>query len=142
MTFTPTATLGALVLGAGTAYQIDPDGIGGLGIPPAKTADTVLDGRDGSYAGPDFMGPAVITIPITILAADDAELDTLITALKTGWAPARDGVDVGLVIAGVPGSNGTYAGRARELTLDLTQAKNLTAKALLRFDALTPVPTA
>lgn len=142
MTFSPSIALGSLTLGAGTQYQVDADGIGGLGVPDPKTADTALDGRDGSYAGPDFMGPAIITIPVVILGDDDDDLDDLVAALKTGWAPARDGVDVGLVIVGIPGSDGTYVGRPRGLTLDLAQAKNLTAKALLRFDALSPIPTA
>lgn len=143
MTFTPTISLDpyGLALGAGTKYQVDPEGIAGLGVPAAKTADTVLDGRDGVFAGPDFMGPAIITIPVEILADDEADLDALIIDLKAAFAPANDGVDVTLTIAGVPGCNGVYAGRAREVTLDLAGAKTNTAKALLRFDALAPVPT-
>lgn len=136
-------TLNALAMGTGTFYEIDPAGIGGLGSPAAKTADTAYDGRDGSFAAPDYLDVRVVTIPVTILAdltQPDPQADafTKLAALNTAWAPANDGINLTLTLT-LPGwGTVLLVGRPREVVADLTDMKSGVIAALCRFDGIIP----
>lgn len=130
--------LRALLMGATTIYEVDIAGLKGLGSPAAKTADTPLDGRDGSIGAPDFLDVRVITIPVVILGATPADAFDGLAALNTAFAPTADGVDLPLYFQ-VPGWGKVFVnGRPRSLEDDTSQAKNSVIKALGRFDALDP----
>jgi len=134
--------INALLLGAGTDYQVDPTGVTGLGLPQTKTADTAYDGRDGSAGSTDFLDVRIISVPIRILGeTPEAAYDDFL-ALLGAWAPARDAVDVELHIQ-LPGLGHIYFnGRPRGVTEDLSQLKNSDIGALCRFDALDPTAQA
>lgn len=138
MTTDATIVLGALTMGTGTPYAIDVDGIAGLGVPDTKTADTVFDGRDGAFAAPDFLSVRVVTIPIVILGSSPDDAFDGLAALNTAWGPARDGVDLTLVLT-LPGwGTVNLIGRPRGVVADTKEMKNSTIRALCRFDGMDP----
>lgn len=139
MTTVPiTVTLNGLVMGDGTDYPIDEPGISGLGVPTTKTADTVFDGRDGSFAAPDFLDVRVITIPLIIAGADADAAFSLLADANDAWAPARDGVDLELEMTLPVWGDVAFLGRPRGMDVDLSLVGDGIAKALCRFDATAP----
>lgn len=133
-----TATLNGLTIGVGTGYPIDEPGIGGLGVPPTKTADTTLDGSDGASAAPDFLDIRVITIPLIINGTDQDEAFTGLAALNAAWAPARDGVDLELAMTLPSWGSVIVTGRPRGVEIDVAEAGEGTILALCRFDCMDP----
>lgn len=133
-----TVTLRGLTVGVGTSYVIDEPGISGLGVPPTKTADTVLDQRDGSSGAPDWLDVRVLTIPLIILGTDQDDAFNLLAALNTAWLPTNDGVDLDLALT-LPGwGDVVLVGRPRGVDVDATAAGDGTILALCRFDGLQP----
>lgn len=133
-----TAELRSFTMGTGTDYVIEEPGITGLGVPQTKTADTQLDGRDGSFGAPDFNDVRVITIPILILGTDAGDAFNKLATLSDAWEPARDGVDLDLVLT-LPGWGATVlVGRPRGVVDDCELMGQGTIRALCRFDALDP----
>lgn len=133
-----TAELRSLTMGTGTSYAIEEPGIVGLGVPTTKTADTQLDGRDGSFGAPDFNDVRVITIPIVILGTDAADAFNKLDNLNDAWQPARDGVDLDLVLT-LPGwGEVVLVGRPRGVVDDCALMGSGIIRALCRFDALDP----
>lgn len=132
-------TLRTLMMGIGTQYRIDEPGIGGLGQPPVKTADTPLDGRDGSFAAPDFKDVRAITIPLILDGADENDVWALAAALNDAWEPAEDGVDLELGLTLPVWGDLVLVGRPRGVELDLTDVGSGSALALCHFDAVAPV---
>lgn len=139
MTIDTTGTIRDLDFGSGTQYQVDPAGIGGLGSPTVKTADTQFDGRDGSFGAPDFLDIRVITIPLIILGESPEDATSLLDDLNDAFAPCRDGVDITLELT-LPGwgTARAWTGRPRGVDVDSASLKNSTLRALCRFDALDP----
>lgn len=91
------AVLFGVVAGdGGFGFSIDEAGIDGLGVPPTKTADTPLDGQDGSFGAPDFLDVRVLTIPINISGVDEGDVMDGLAILNEAWLPASDGVDLEL----------------------------------------------
>lgn len=134
-----TVTLRTLTMGFGTQYRIDEPGISGLGQPPVKTADTQLDGRDGSFAAPDFKDVRAIIVPLILDGTSEDDCWTLAAALNDAWEPAEDGVDLELGLSLPVWGDLVLVGRARGVELDLTAIADGTALALCHFDALAPV---
>lgn len=133
-------TLRGVTMGIGTGFRIDEPGIGGLGLPPIKTADTQLDGRDGSFGAPDFKDVRVLTIPLIVDA--DGDTDNLFNGLQIlldAWEPAEDGVDLELGLTLPHWGDLVCVGRPRGCDIDLVDAGGGIAAALCRFDGLAPV---
>lgn len=133
-----TVELNTLVLGTGTAYVIDEPGISGLGVPPTKTADTPLDGQDGSSGAPDFLDVRTLTIPLIINGTDAGDAFTLLAALNTAWAPAEDSVDLELTLTLPSWDPFVVVGRPRGVDVDMTEMGAGVMRALCRFDGLNP----
>lgn len=132
-----TVVLNGFTMGTGTKYAIDDNGIKGLGLPDAKTADTVFDGRDGVFAAPDFLGPRIITFGLILLGDDPDDALSLLDDLNAAWSPARDGVDIPLDIT-ISAWAVTFNGRARGVEADTTDMKSSTFTALCMFFATNP----
>lgn len=127
------------VFGTGTPYTFDVDGIKGLFTPESKANQSQVDGRDGVYAGPEFLGVRIITIPLVLLGSSPGDAIGGFLGLGTLWQPGRAGVDSELVfdLPGLDTPIGLF-GRPNGGAEDVTQMKNSTLKVLLRFDANNP----
>lgn len=73
----------SLLMGAGTPYHVDADGVEGWeDLPGFDAADTSRPGSDGLWAGDRHAGGRVVTIPVTVDPMAD-------TALRSGLALLR-----------------------------------------------------
>lgn len=138
----PGATPTELLLGAGTPYQIAPDGIDGLGVPAPRVTDVSRHPADGSDAGFESLPPRLLTFPIQILGDTVAETVEAWRTLSTLWSPHPAGeVALTLAIPGYPDGGLTFYGRPRGLVDD---GRRLTASppsvdVLATFVALDPI---
>lgn len=139
MTITATAVIRDLTLGTGTPYAWDVAGLGGMGTPEPKVAQTDYDGRDGSFAGPEFLGVRILTLPFVLLGTDPDDALNGLEELNIAFAPARDGVDVPLVLT-LGAKVYTYAGRPRGVDVDPALWKAGTLRALCTYVATSPTP--
>lgn len=113
------AELRATLTGAGTVYEIDEDGISGLGVPGAKTADVDLGHSAGAYLGRDYTGMRVITIPYLVHADTAALAWSQFQTLSTVWASSETDVPLHLRLPGAVrlSCNGRPRGLADDLSL-------------------------
>lgn len=129
-----TATIRGLTIGS-SSYPITEPGISGLGVPEIRAVDQPRGHLSGDVGGDDVLSKRVITIPTGCNAADAAAAWTLLTALKTAWAPSY--VDIPLVLS-FAGVSLTYNGRPRGLEADLADLSRGWVAVLLTFEALNP----
>ena len=128
------------VTGTGTAWWTDRSRgrtVGGLGVPPPKTADTDLHGEDGAYGADEFMSTRILTWPYACDADDFPALCAL-------WEPVEDNGDITITIQ-VPGWGvRELTGRPGPLVDDWSEAfgaavdRPLRVHALATFRALSP----
>jgi hypothetical protein len=129
-----------LLTGAGTVYRIGPATISGLGIPPMKTADVELFGRDGSFGSPDFLGPRILIVEYVINQTSETAAIASFQTLATAWAPSTTNITIEIQL---PGWHFTATGRPRGLELDLAPRTRFggVIEALAEFHALDPTLT-
>lgn len=129
-----------LLTGHDTVYRIGTGAIDGLGVPPTKTADVELFGRDGSYGSPDYRGPRIIIVEYVINQTTEALAIASMKTLSTAWAPAT--ADITIEIQ-VPGWHFTATGRPRGLEPNLGDRRRLAGviPAIAEFHALNPTLT-
>lgn len=135
----PLVEIDALLTGSGTPFEIDVPGIRGLGNPPAKTSDSVLGGRDGSYAGPDYTSSRVLSIPYKIGGGTAADAMNDLATLMGAWTPAAADVELHFQLPGW--GHFFVSGRPRGLDEDLVHLKSGEIAALATFHALDPTIT-
>lgn len=86
-------------MGAGTAYEVRPEGIQGvLGAPTIRTSDVARGHADGAVAGFDYYDGRLITIPVTVLGDTPADCREKIQALTAAWDIVSDLSTVQLTI--------------------------------------------
>lgn len=123
------------ILGTGTSWITDRSGgrhPGGFGIPDTKAdGDVDPDGQHGTYGGPDYMGPRIISWPFSCTNAN-------YPALRTLWLPIEDGAELTASFY-LPWGIETYVGRPRGLVDDLSESFFGRMHAVARFDALYPI---
>lgn len=132
-----TVVLNGLTMGAGTAYQIGENGIDGLGTPPAKTADVDLDGQNGAFGSPDFMGVRVILIPFVISEINPADAWDELALLAGVWLPVTADTQLDIIVPGT--GTISYMGRPRSLEANTQYGVSGTITAIGEFHALNPV---
>lgn len=107
-----------------------------LDAPDAKTQDVVLNGMDGSYANPDYVGVRVLKIPVVLKGAEATIVSDLFALLGV-WVPQTADIDLWFQWPGI-GKFG-FNGRPRGVVTDLKLQRRGAIRALLRFDC--PDPT-
>ena len=127
----------SLLTGAGTVYHIAPGAISGLGVPPTKTADVELFGRDGSFGSPDYRGPRILIVDYVISQPSEALAVGSMKTLSAAWEPSTTDIVIEIQI---PGWHFTATGRPRGLELDLADRRRLQGviPAIAEFHALDP----
>lgn len=137
------ATVRGLELGAGTNYEVEPDGIGGLGVPTPAVQDYARGDRDGTVSGRDLYERRVLTLPIHVLGTTAEDVMGNLRTLKTAWKREKstDEVELELRLPGFPGATETlsYFGRPRGMAVNLEHLKAGYVPALLTFEALDPL---
>lgn len=132
-----TVTLRGLVMGEGTDYPVTAPGIGGLGIPPARTADTQRGFWSGDVGGDDVLEKRVLTIPVAVLGDTFPDFWANWLAFKAAWVPSA--VDIPLVIDfGEGGIALTYNGRPRMVDATPDFMGSFAAPCLCMFECLNP----
>lgn len=86
--------LQGLLMGAGTSYRIAPPGVQGLAVPSVKSNDTNLAHTHGSYAGKDYYGPRLITVPLRWGGAGQATAMNNLATLVDAWEPVAADVEI------------------------------------------------
>lgn len=128
------AQIGAVTVGAGTAYVFDGP-ITGLGVPAPRTSDLDLP-TGGTLGGRDLKTRRVIGLPVSIIGAGPADVMDSADVLCAAWAPTSTDTYLDICLPGA----GTvrYTGRPRGVDLDLTDLHCGSVRARLLFDALNP----
>lgn len=131
--------LEGFVMGAGTAYEVKPEGIAGIiGSPSMRTSDVDRGHDDGVVAGFDYYDARLVTIPVTVLGDDAADCLDKVAALRIAWSRVDDLSLLTLVI-GLWGQEYTLEGRPREVTED-SVANLKSGKVELTCEFLAPDP--
>lgn len=131
--------LEGFVMGAGTAYEVKPEGIGGiLGSPSMRTNDVDRGHDDGVVAGFDYYDARLITIPLTVIGDDAADCLSKVGALRVGWSRV-EGLDELTLVVSLWGEDYTFVGRPREVTED-SIANLKSGKVELTCEFLAPDP--
>ncbi|KRV48779.1 hypothetical protein AQ490_23190 [Wenjunlia vitaminophila] len=79
---------GDLVMGPGTRYHVTSlEGYDDL--PEVRAEDMPKEGADGDYTGPDFVGPRVVQLGLTLHGDSPDELRALTVALRAACQPCR-----------------------------------------------------
>lgn len=128
--------LQGLTMGAGTDYEIGPAGISGLGVPKAKTADVELDGQDGAFGSPDYMGVRVLLIPVEIGGSSAGDVFDNLEILNTAWEPVEDDVEITITLPGW--GTFSYMGKPRGMDADPALARSGVIMGIGEFHALDP----
>lgn len=92
--------LQGVLTGHGTTYRIGPRRISGLGVPPTKTADTKLDGADGSVGSPDHADVRILIVDYVINATTNALAFDALEALSVPWSPVSANVELHVRLPG------------------------------------------
>lgn len=134
-----TVNLEGFLMGADTAYEVKPEGIGGLiGSASMRTNDVSRGHDDGVVAGYDYYDARLVTIPVTVLGDDAADCLDKVAALRIAWSRVDDLSLLTLVI-GLWGQEYTLEGRPREVTED-SVANLKSGKVELTCEFLAPDP--
>lgn len=133
--------VGALVLGAGTAYEIDDaaGGIGGLGLAGIRSYDAPRGDRDGEVAVDDVYEARLLTIPVVAVGDGPAAASALVTELRAAWAAQAGEVTLDLRLPGQPETALRFYGRPRGLQEDQRLLRSGVVRALATFRALDPL---
>lgn len=130
----------AFTFGAGTDWEIDDDGIAGLGIPAARTRDGERGDQDGDVGGDDTLPRRIIYVPLVgVFATPGDAWQSLEEDLKVGWAESNVDLPLDLRLAGMPTTGRRFFGRPREVSENLSDLKSGTIRALCTFEALDPL---
>ena len=118
--------LRSMLMGDNTMYTIDRSrgAIKGLGMPPAKTADTELDHADGSYGGEDYTGPRVITVALLIKGSENSgtwnDADSTWNGSGGTWdTTGGSGTSPGGALNGLSALNDAWAASTTDIPLYL-----------------------
>jgi len=135
--------LRALTFGAGTDWEIEPPGIGGLGIPTARTSDAERGDRHGDVGGSDRLPRRILSIPlVTTRTSPGAAWLALEQEAKVAFAESSADLELDLRLPAVPETDPVvrrFYGRARGLSEDLSLLKSSTVRVLGTFEALDPL---
>lgn len=124
--------------GAGTPWLLAFEGVGGLGVPQAKTHDTDLAHAAGAYFGRDFGGVRILTVPY-IMRGTTAATGAAFLNLNALWAPSEVDLPLHVRLAGL--GHLSFVGRPRGLAEDLSQLNRGVARALATFACSSPAYT-
>ncbi|MDQ3107914.1 MAG: hypothetical protein M3Q68_08955 [Actinomycetota bacterium] len=128
--------LRSVLMGAGSLYELLPDGLTGFGVPSLKTADVSMLHADGSYAAPDYLDVRTIRIAVEISRSTGALAMQDFDALVAAWAPATTNVPLYFRL---PYWGKKYVnGRPRGLTENLSLVGFGIIRAFGTFEALDP----
>jgi len=125
--------------GRGTLWPLAFEGVGGLGVPQAKTGDTDLGHAAGAYFGRDYSGVRIMTVPY-VIRASRATVGSLFRTLCVLWAPSETDLPLHLQL---PGGIGHIFvnGRPRGLVDDMTYLNVGVVRALATFACGDPTIT-
>lgn len=129
-----------LLTGHATVYRFGTGAIDGLGVPPTKTADVELFGRDGSYGSPDYRGPRILIVDYLINETSETLAFAAMKTLSTAWVPSTTDLTIEVQL---PGWHFTVTGRPRGLEINLGDRRRLAGviPAIAEFHALNPTIT-
>jgi hypothetical protein len=137
--------LDGFLMGDGTSYEVAAEGVAGLlGSPEVKTNDVDRGHADGAFAGLDFYGPRLITIPVSVLGdvtAPSIAADCLrkLEELTEAWAIVDDLSTLTLRVE-LWGRSYVVEGRPRPVSEDdLSNVKS--GVALVTCEFFCPSPT-
>jgi len=116
--------------GRGTPWLLAFEGVGGLGVPPAKTHDMDLGHAAGAYFGRDYGGVRILTVPY-IMRGPTATVGASFLNLRVLWAVSEIDIPLHMQLAGL--GKLAFVGRPRGLAEDLTQLNVGVARALGTF---------
>lgn len=116
------ASILGLLIGAGTPYQWGAGFITGIGVPPAKTADTDLGNQDGSYPAAEYRSKRIIVCHLEILESTVADAMSRFITIRSAWQPTLADIEFHLQLASI--GHVFYNGRPRELEEDLRMLKS------------------
>lgn len=135
-------TIGGLTLGAGTDYEVPPEGINGFGLPEVRTSDTPRPQDHGLFWGTDYFGKLVLTFDVTILGAGPGDATAKKDALAAVWQPPAPGLGTDAVAPltiTLPGQvPRALDGRPRRAAYNLENLKAGVIVATLQYDAADP----
>lgn len=130
--------IGGIILGAGTAYQIDAAGPAGLGLPDLRTSDLPRPQDHGVFFGADFFSSRSLTFDVWLLADTPAEGVALMDALVAVWQPPA-GDNLTPLTLRLPGQDGRVLyGRPRRLAYDTSLLRSGVPRAALQYVAADP----
>lgn len=131
--------IGGLVLGAGTAYEIDEPGPAGFGLPDLRTSDLPRPQDHGLFFGADFFSSRKLTFDVWALAATPAAATALMDALLAVWQPPAGQDGVAPLTIRLPGlDDRLIMGRPRRLAYDVQLLRTGVVKATLQYEAADP----
>lgn len=115
------ASILGLLIGAGTPYQWGAGFITGIGVPPAKTADTPLGNQDGVYPAAEYRDKRIIICHLEILELTQLDAMNAFVTIREAWQPTQADIEFHLQLPGI--GHVFYNGRPQELEEDLTQMR-------------------
>lgn len=131
--------IGGLVLGAGTVYEIDENGPGGLGLPDLRTSDTPRPQDHGLFFGEDFFAGRKLAFDIWILGDTPAGTTALMDALTAIWQPPAGQAGISALTIRLPGQDDRILfGRPRRLSYDTATLRGGAVRASLQYEAADP----
>lgn len=131
--------IGGLVLGAGTDYEIDENGPGGLGLPDLRTSDTPRPQDHGLFFGEDFFAGRKLAFDLWVLGNTPAGTTALMDALVAVWQPPAGQAGISALTIRLPGQDDRILfGRPRRLAYDTATLRGGAVRASLQYEAADP----